>query len=60
MLLDEIGRKTLRDYFNKNPENKEDIRLLEVIEKYLEMCKVRRDKGEADSEPIINSIKEKL
>lgn len=57
MLLDEIGRKALREYFKKNNNSHEDIKMLSLIETYLYMCKVRREKGEADSEPIINSIK---
>ena len=60
MLLDEIGRKALKDYFRKNPDNLHDSKMLSLIETYLYMCKVRRERGEADSEPIINSIKEVL
>ena len=60
MLLDEIGRKALKDYFRKNPGNINDSKMLSLIETYLYMCKVRRERGEADSDPIINSIKEAL
>lgn len=45
MLLDEMGRKALRNYFKKNielDEVKEDVKILSVIEMYLYMCQVRR------------------
>lgn len=34
--------------------------MLSLIETYLYMCKVRREKGEQESETIINSIREVL
>lgn len=34
--------------------------MLSLIETYLYMCKVRREKGEQDSTPIIQSIKDVL
>lgn len=52
MLLDEMGRKALRNYFKKNTELsevKEDVKILSVIEMYLYMCQVRRQKGESES-----------
>lgn len=42
MLLDEIGRKSLREYFRKNQEDHTDIKMLSLIETYLYMCKMRR------------------
>ena len=60
MLLDEIGRKALRQFFRKNQQDHTDIKMLSLIETYLYMCKMRRQKGEQDSEPIINSIRQVL
>lgn len=47
ILLEEIGRKSLREYFRKNQDNHNDIKMLSLIETYLYMCKVRREKGES-------------
>ena len=58
MMLDEIGRKAMKDYLRKNPDNIEDSKILFLIETYLHMCKVRREQGEEYSEPILQSIKE--
>lgn len=49
VLLEEMGRKALREYFKKGYEEGMlgDVKMLSVIETYLYMCKVRREKGEA-------------
>ena len=63
MILDEMGRKSLITYFKKNNSEegvKEDAKILSVIEMYLYMCRVRREKGEKDSEEIIKNIKDNI
>ena len=51
--LDDMGRKALRLYFHRHPPGTLDQKLLQLVEDYLLMCKCRREKGEANSQPII-------
>lgn len=48
-----MGRKALREYFRKNHDDHTDIKMLSLIENYLYMCKVRKEKGEQDSEALL-------
>ena len=43
--LDDIGRKALKTFFKKNKVPQQDTKFLSIIEAYLFMCKVRREKG---------------
>ncbi len=47
ILLDDIGRTTMKLYFKKYQKVPDlDVKILSIIEIYQEMCRNKREKGE--------------